>query len=67
MGRGAIISALFWGLSSLSADAWVAHTRVKSCVFTIGSFCPLESIGGTLLGVGILAGLGFGFNWLFRR
>lgn len=67
MMRGTAVSILFWGLSSLSADAWVGHARVSYCVFTIGSFCPLESIAGTLLGVGVLAGLSFGVGWLFKR
>ncbi len=67
MRRLLVLSGFFLLAFEPVALAWVGHARVGSRVFTIGSFCPLESIAGTLLGACILAGLGFGVSWLFRR
>ena len=54
-------------LSCLVAATAVARvTRVNDCVFTIGNFCPLESIGATVAGSLLLGFVLFGLRWLFH-
>lgn len=51
--------------ASTGADARVIQT--KSCVMTVGSFCPVETAGAILFAACLFAGAGFPIRWAIRR
>lgn len=48
-----------------------AHANLDSCVFTVGNWCPVESLGLTLVGALVLGVIALLFGgvlaWLKRR
>jgi hypothetical protein len=47
-----------------SVSARTIH--VKDCLFTIGSFCPVESIGFSVAGILLLSAVGYALRSIFR-
>jgi hypothetical protein len=45
-------------------SARVIH--VNDCLFTIGSFCPIESVGFTIVGILLLSAVGYALRSIFR-
>jgi len=58
-------ATLFFILFTGPAQARGGHVALNSCVFTIGSFCPIESVGMSVAATVVLALIfgGLGFVW----
>lgn len=52
-------------LAATGAEARVHY--IKSCVVSVGGFCPVETVGATIFGVCLLLFAGFPIRWAIRR
>jgi hypothetical protein len=59
--------ARIWPAAAAPRLWYGGHHTIAHCVFTIGDWCPLESIGFSLLGTAVLTIVIGGGTWLLRR
>jgi hypothetical protein len=69
---GSFAGILFVCMSALMQHSALAatfhsHTTLNSCVLTIGNFCPVESIGASVLSTVVLTLIIGGITFGFRR
>lgn len=51
----------------LASGAEARVVRVSECVVTIGRVCPVETVGGAILIIGILFFAGFPIRYVMRK
>lgn len=62
-----VCALLVLALTALPASAAIrSHGTLQSCMVTIGNFCPIESIGISLLGTAAIAAVLFGLGVVWR-
>lgn len=51
----------------LASGAEARVIRTSECIVTIGSFCPVETVGGTALIISVFLFAGFPIRYVMRR
>jgi len=69
--RLSLLAALTLPMLVTQADTRVIHSNLNSCVFTIGRWCPVESVFGTIAATALLIALlffaGFPLRFVLKR
>lgn len=54
-------------LIALSSPSYAATVKLKSCLFSVGGVCPVETLGLGIVGIVVLALAGWPLRWLIER